>query len=77
MLLGTSDAVVTPAITAIAPEIVPGSLLPAMNSLRPLSNNLIGNMIGPAVGGVLAAWNTTLAMGVDCATFIVSAVALV
>ena len=65
MLLGTSDAVVTPAIKAITPEIVPGSLLPAMNSLRPLSNNLIGNMIGPAVGDVLATCNTSLAMGVD------------
>jgi MFS family permease len=55
VLLGTFNAGVTPAIKAITPEIVPDSLLPAMNSLRQLSNNLIGNIIGPAVGGVLAA----------------------
>ena len=77
VLFGTFDAVFTPAIMAITPEIVPDDLLPAMNSLRPLSNNLIGNMIGPAVGGVLAAWSTSFAIGVDCATFIVSAGALV
>jgi DHA3 family macrolide efflux protein-like MFS transporter len=73
VLFGTFDAVFTPAIMAITPEIVPDDLLSAMNSLRPLSNNLIG----PAVGGVLAAWSTSFAIGVDCATFIVSAGALV
>lgn len=76
VLFGTFDAVFTPAISAITPEIVPEDLLPAMNAVRPLSNNLMGNMIGPAVGGVLAAWSTTAAIGVDCATFVVSASAL-
>ena len=76
VLFGTFDAVFMPAISAITPEIVPEDLLPAMNSIRPLSNNLMGNMIGPAVGGVLAAWSTTTAIGVDCATFVISASAL-
>lgn len=76
ILFGTFDAVFMPAISAITPEIVPEDLLPAMNALRPLTNNLVGNMIGPAVGGILAAWSTTGAIGVDCATFIVSASAL-
>jgi MFS family permease len=50
VLSGTFDAVFTPAIMAITPEIVPADPLPAMSSLRPLSNNVIGNMIGPAIG---------------------------
>ncbi len=76
VLFGIFDAVFMPAITALTPEIVPEELLPAMNAVRPLSNNLMGNMIGPAVGGVIAAASTTWAIGVDCATFVVSATAL-
>lgn len=76
VLFGTFDAVFMPAISAITPEIVPKDLLPAMNSIRPLTGNLVGGMIGPAVGGILAAWSTTGAIGVDCATFVVSASSL-
>jgi DHA3 family tetracycline resistance protein-like MFS transporter len=76
ILFGSFDAVFYPAISAISPEIVPEELLPAMNAVRPLANNLVGNMIGPAVGGILAAFSTSLAIGVDCATFVVSATAL-
>ena len=76
-LFGCFDALFFPAISALTPEIVPEDLLTAMNSLRPLSNNLMGGMIGPAVGGFLAAYSTSWAMGVDCATFVVSAMALV
>jgi DHA3 family tetracycline resistance protein-like MFS transporter len=66
-----------PAITAITPEIVPEELLPAMNAVRPLSNNLMGGMIGPAVGGAIAAASTAWAIGVDGVTFLISAGALV
>jgi MFS transporter, DHA3 family, tetracycline resistance protein len=76
VLFGTFDAVFMPCITALTPEIVPEDLLPAMNAVRPLSNNLMGNMIGPAVGGVIAAASTSWAIGVDCTTFLVSASAL-
>jgi DHA3 family tetracycline resistance protein-like MFS transporter len=76
VLFGIFDAVFMPAMTALTPEIVPEELLPAMNAVRPLSNNLMGNMIGPAVGGMIAAASTTWAIGVDCATFVVSATAL-
>lgn len=76
VLFGTFDAVFMPCITALTPEIVPEDLLPAMNAVRPLSNNLMGNMIGPAVGGVIATASTSWAIGVDCATFLVSASAL-
>ena len=76
VLFGTFDAVFMPCITALTPEIVPEDLLPAMNAVRPLSNNLMGNMIGPAVGGVIAAASFSWAIGVDCVTFLVSASAL-
>src|ERR1700689_2348170 len=75
-LFGTFDAVFMPAMTALTPEIVPEELLPAMNAVRPLANNLMGSMIGPAVGGVIAAASTSWAIGVDCGTFLVSASAL-
>jgi DHA3 family tetracycline resistance protein-like MFS transporter len=76
VLFGTFDAVFMPAIMALTPEIVPEELLPAMNAVRPLSNQLMGSMIGPAIGGAIAAVSTSWAIGVDCATFLVSAGAL-
>ncbi len=76
VLFGTFDALFTPAMSALTPEIVPEELLGAMNAVRPLSNNVVGGMIGPAVGGLIAAWSTTAAMGIDAVTFLVSAAAL-
>lgn len=75
-LFGSFDAVFFPAISALTPEIVSDELLGAMNAVRPLSNNVMGSMIGPAVGGLIAAFSTSLAIAIDCATFIVSAGAL-
>ncbi len=75
-LFGTFDAIFTPAMNALTPEIVPETLLGAMNAVRPLSTNVVGGMIGPAVGGLIAATSTTAAMSVDAATFVVSATAL-
>jgi MFS family permease len=76
VFFGSFDALFYPCIAAFTPEIVPEDLLPAMNAVRPLANNLMGSTIGPAVGGLLAAFSTSLAIGVDCATFAVSATAL-
>ena len=76
ILFGSFDAIFYPAISALTPEIVPEELLPAMNAVRPLTNNLMGNMLGPAVGGFLAAFSTSLAMTIDGATFVVSFTAL-
>jgi MFS family permease len=73
---GLFDAMFMPAYSALTPEIVPTELLAAMNSIRPLSSNLMGSMIGPAVGGLLAAFSTSWALGVDSATFAVSAACL-
>jgi DHA3 family tetracycline resistance protein-like MFS transporter len=76
VLFGSFDALFYPCIAAFTPEIVSEDLLPAMNAVRPLANNLMGSTIGPAVGGLLAAFSTSLSIGVDCATFVVSATAL-
>jgi MFS family permease len=76
VLFGTFDSVFGPAMSAITPELVPEDLLQAMNAVRPLSNNVAGNMIGPAVGGAIAAVSTTWAIGVDCGTFLFSAACL-
>jgi MFS family permease len=76
ILFGCFDALFFPAISALTPEIVPEDLLPAMNAVRPLTNNLLGSTIGPAVGGLLAAFSASLSIGVDCATFVLSAMAL-
>jgi MFS family permease len=76
VLFGCFDALFFPAISALTPEIVSEDLLPAMNAVRPLTNNLLGSMIGPAVGGLLAAFSASLSIGVDCATFVISATAL-
>lgn len=76
VLFGAFDAVFMPAISALTPEIVSEDLLPAMNAVRPLANNLMGQMIGPAVGGAIAAVSTTWAIGIDCATFVISSASL-
>jgi MFS family permease len=76
VFFGSFDALFYPCIAAFTPEIVTEDLLPAMNAVRPLANNLMGSTIGPAVGGLLAAFSTSLSIGVDCATFVVSAAAL-
>lgn len=76
LVFGSFDALFTPALTAVVPEIVPDELLPAMNSARPLANNVVGQFLGPAVGGLLAASSTSVAIGVDAATFAVSATSL-
>lgn len=77
VIFGTFDALFMPAITALVPEIVAEELLPAMNAVRSLSFNVVGGMLGPAVGGLIAAFSTSWSIGIDCATFLVSAFTLV
>jgi hypothetical protein len=58
------------------PEIVPEDLLMAMNSMRPLSNQVMGGIVGPALGGILAVWSTPGALAIDAGSFFVSFTAL-
>jgi MFS family permease len=76
VIFGAFDAVFFPAMTALTPEIVPGDLLNAWNALRPLANQLAGAIIGPAVGGLLVSLSYSLALGIDAATFLVSAICI-
>ena len=69
---GAARSFFIPAIQALVPEIVPGEILQAANSVRGLSRQL-GLLAGPVVGGVLVAVaGLPAAFGVDAATFLVS-----
>ncbi len=76
VVFGSFDAVFTPALSAVIPEIVAEEHLVAMNSARPLANNVVGQFLGPAVGGVLAAFSQSLAIGLDAGTFALSALSI-
>ena len=77
VVFGSFDSLFVPAVTAMIPEVVDEDLLPAMNAVRSFSFNVIGNMLGPAVGGLIAAFSTSWSIGLDCATFLLSAATLV
>jgi len=77
VLFGAFDAIFLPAFSALTPEIVPESLLQPMNAIRALSTNFVGGVLGPALGGLLAAWSTSIALGVDASSFVLSAAALI
>jgi len=65
-----------PSLEALAPRLVPAELLPASSALNFLGRNM-GSVIGPAVGGLLAATlGPVLAYSIDLVTFLVSVVAL-
>jgi MFS family permease len=74
---GGATAFYLPAATAIVPDIVTKELLVAANSLHSVSRYLIGQLLGPAVAGVIiAAQGTTWAFGADAASFVVSVTTL-
>jgi MFS family permease len=55
-MLGASSVFNGPALSAIAPNVVPPSLLPKAIALSSIAWQ-IGTVIGPAVGGLLFAWS--------------------
>jgi MFS family permease len=55
-MLGASRVFNGPALSAIAPNVVPPSLLPKAIALSSIAWQ-IGTVIGPAVGGLLFAWS--------------------
>ncbi|GAA2037711.1 MFS transporter [Catenulispora yoronensis] len=76
VLLGACEGAHLPAYRSITPILVPDAELPAANTIS-IATNLFANVIGPPIGGalvaVLAPWP---AVGVDAASFAVSALAL-
>ncbi|MGH2830260.1 MAG: MFS transporter, partial [Actinomycetota bacterium] len=76
-VFGAADAFFFPASTAIIPELVAGPDLVRANALESFARPLTMQMVGPALGGLLVAvFGTSVAFGLDAATFAVSAACL-
>ncbi|MCL6647771.1 MAG: MFS transporter [Chloroflexi bacterium] len=77
MLDAAGLALFNPTISAVWPQVVPAEQLPQANSLIWTTQNL-GRVVGPAVGGWLAAsWGAWSAAAVDAFSYGVSALGLV
>jgi MFS family permease len=75
-VLGACEGAYLPAYRSITPDLVPDDDLPAANSLG-VTANLLANVIGPPVGGlVVAAFAPGPAVLVDAASFAVSVTTL-
>ncbi|MFJ3221004.1 MFS transporter [Kitasatospora sp. NPDC086801] len=76
LLVGLGAGVFLPAAWAITPTLLPAEDLHAGNALNSTVNFGAG-LLGPALAGPLVAWlNPAAALGLDAATFAVSAVTL-
>ena len=76
VVFGLAEAFFFPAYTASVPQVVPPEELPSANSLTSLSWQLSG-VIGPTIGAILvAAGGTSLAFGLDSASFLIGAACL-
>jgi MFS family permease len=65
-----------PSLEALTPRLVAPELMPACSALRAVTGTL-GGVIGPALGGALAATaGPAIAYSIDLATFVISLVAL-
>ena len=60
-----------PSMDALMPRLVPHEHQPAASALVGLQHNG-AQIVGPALGGLLAVWSLPIAYGVDVATFVVS-----
>ncbi len=77
LLFGFADAFFTPALQALVPQIIPQEDLTSANSINSLSMQL-GRVAGPALGGILVGFGgTTLAFGINAASFLISAFTLI
>jgi MFS family permease len=77
LLFGFADAFFTPALQALVPQIIPQEDLTSANSINSLSLQL-GRVAGPAMGGILVGFGgTTLAFGINAASFLLSAITLI
>ena len=71
-----ADAVQRPSVEAMIPRLVPRDLLPAANALAGLQGSA-GQVIAPALGGLIAAASLPLAYAVDAASSVVALLFLV
>ncbi len=71
-----ADAIQRPSVEAMIPRLVPRDLLPAANALAGLQGSA-GQVIAPALGGLLAAASLPLAYAVDAASSVVALAFLV
>ena len=72
-MLGATRVFNGPALSAIAPNIVPSKLLPKAIALSSIAWQT-GTVIGPAIGGLLFGWNAAAPYFVSSALLIVSGV---
>lgn len=71
-LLTAADGLQRPSLDAIIPQVVPHEQLGAAASLTAMVRN-VGQIVGPAIGGLLiAAGGTAIAYGVDAVSFVLS-----
>jgi DHA3 family tetracycline resistance protein-like MFS transporter len=76
VVFGLAEAFFFPAYTASVPQVVGAEELPSANSLTSLSWQLSG-VIGPTIGAIIvAAGGTSLAFGLDSASFLIGAACL-
>ena len=71
--LGAASGAAAPAFSALVPDLVPEDELVAANGLLGSVSPMALMVVGPVLGGLLAAYDVGLALVVDAATFGVSA----
>jgi MFS family permease len=71
--LGAASGAAAPAFSSLVPDLVPEDELVAANGLLGSVSPMAQMVLGPVLGGVLAAYDVGLALLVDAATFGVSA----
>jgi hypothetical protein len=77
VVYGAATAFFDPASDALVPELLPADALPQANSLDQLIRPIALRLAGPALGGILVgASGTAVAFGLDAASFVISAAAL-
>jgi MFS family permease len=77
LLFGFADAFFMPALQALVPQVIPQEDLTSANAANSLSMQL-GRVAGPALGGLLVGLGgTTLAFGINAASFFIAAISLV
>jgi MFS family permease len=73
VLLGIGRAFESPASSSLLPNLVPQKIIPAA-SARASTAQQVSTITGPALGGVLYAWNPAIPYGIAGVMFLVAAV---